>query len=116
MLPTGVPLLLAACLALPAGAQAPEDPPVASSATAATPAPNPVIENRAAEAPRAHFLVADLVKAADSFETAVKLSSRSAELVFDAAIALEEAGRPERALVLYQRAAELARDAEKEAA
>ncbi|MDX6769576.1 MAG: SpoIID/LytB domain-containing protein, partial [Elusimicrobiota bacterium] len=58
----------------------------------------------------------DAAKAAEAFERAVKRSSTSAELAFDAAIALEEAGQPERALPLYARAAELSPDAEKETA
>lgn len=105
--------LLVLLLAPPLTAQTPEDPPSGSSATAATQAPAAPAENRAAEAARALYFVADVAKAADSFDAAVKLSSRAAELVYDAAIASEEAGRAERALALYRRAVELSPDGEK---
>ncbi len=113
---TTVLLLLAALMgARAAAAQAPEDAPTTS--TVAVPAePGPPPENSAAEAARALYFAADVAKAAEAFERAVKRSSSSAELVYDAAIALEEAGRPERAIALYARAAELSPDAEKDAA
>jgi stage II sporulation protein D len=106
-------LLLLAALAA-ASAQAPEDPPapaVSTQPAAAAPAPPP--ENRPAEAARALYFAADVAKAAEAFERAVKLSSSSPDLVYDAAIAVEEAGRGERAVELYRLAAQLTPEADR---
>lgn len=104
-------LLLVAALAA-ATASSPEDPPALPTAPAAT-VPVARTAHQAAEAARGLYFTAGPVKAADAFERAVKLSSTSAELLYDAAIALEEAGRAERAVELYRRAAARAPEAAK---
>lgn len=111
---------LAALLIVPALAAAqpaPEDPPIVSSAPLSAPpssstASAPARDDAAARAARALYFSSGAAKAADAFEAALKRSPGDAELLLDAAIASEEAGRSARALALYRLAAERSGGAE----
>ncbi|MEK7383692.1 MAG: SpoIID/LytB domain-containing protein, partial [Elusimicrobiota bacterium] len=65
---------------------------------------------------RALYFSGDVLKSAESFEAAVKISSSDAEAWLDGAIAWADAGRPEKAVAWNQKASALSSGAEARAA